>query len=755
MFGQSLLSAFGSAACTTDTDQLFATDVQTTSVATYQFNNATTSIPSNTYPGTPSSITYAAGKFGNAAVFNGTSSRIQVGLNIGVTQVSLSFWVKGTTNGSKNQRIIDSSSSNYSGMCQCLLNTSGKLQIARGNNSNVEASVTGNINIGDNSWHHCAVVLNGNSVKTYIDGVSDLNTSTSVALGNDSAFFIGNQEAGTNGLSGSIDQLRIFNTVLPQSAVTALYNETTTTATYDYVEYEGANPNSIAYYKMSDATDQLGNYNGTASNVNFNTVGKFGFAGAFNGSSSVVNLNSAILPTDIFSVSLWINVTTLQDNKWIFSQYTAGVSARFVFNYNAGGDLQLTIGGSGNFFTSTGAISANTWHNIVVVKNASSGWKIYVDGSNVGSWNSTANIMTSNNTALGGRIDGATTNTILGSLDQIRIYDSALSAANVTTLYEEIECPAVAVTNAFNTVLWTGDGTSSNAITGVGFEPDLVWIKSRSAAYSHRLFDSVRGATKRIMSNSTDAEAIASDELTAFGSNGFTLSNGVGVNQSSATYVAWNWKAGGAAVSNTDGTITSQVSANVDAGFSIVKWTGGSATGLNVGHGLGVAPSFIILKPTDRTADWYIYHKNLASNQSLRFDTTAANTDLSFPNVNSLNFNSNWTASNWNFIAYCFAEVDGYSRIGSYVGTGATGNVQYVGFEPAFVMMKAYSTTSDWFIVDNKRNANNPRNSNLRPNNSNAESNAASGLDFLSNGFEFTGAAFNDSGVSWIFMAIA
>ena len=427
-------------------------------------------------------------------------------------------------------------------MCQCLLNTSGKLQIARGNNSNVEASVTGNINIGDNSWHHCAVVLNGNSVKTYIDGVSDLNTSTSVALGNDSAFFIGNQEAGTNGLSGSIDQLRIFNTVLPQSAVTALYNETTTTAQSASVDYVDANPNSVAYYKMSDATDQLGNYNGTPTSVNFNTEGKFGFAGSFNGSSSKIDISGVLNGiTNSFSYSFWGNPSTASSNNYI--AIAANISSstnRILFNANNGGSFYFDFGnissGGRIFGTSPSSWFDGNWHHFVIIKTPTS-QLIFVDGQEFRNVSGqTSSVSGLSNLTIG----NYTSNYSKGKIDQVRIYDSALSAANVTTLYNEIECPAVAVTNAFNTVLYTGNG-GTQSITSLNFAPDLVWLKSRNYANNHFLYDSVRGTTKAIYIQAEPE--ITRSGVTSFDNNGFTLGSSTDMNESSKTYVAWNWKA--------------------------------------------------------------------------------------------------------------------------------------------------------------------------------------------------------------------
>ena len=315
---------------------------------------------------------------------------------------------------------------------------------------------------------------------------------------------------------------------------------------------------------------------------------------------------------------------------------------------------------------------------------------------------------------------------------------------------------------SFNTVLYSGTSATMD-INNVGFQPDLIWTKCRTNTYSNMIVDSVRGGEVNLRANTTSAEEGLAK--TTFDAEGYNLiwdgsANSASFQVSGETYVAWCWRAGGTAVTNTDGTISAQVSANVDAGFSIVKWTGGSGTGLNVGHGLGVAPSFIILRPRDRTSDWYIYHKDLASNQSLRFDASPANTVLSFPNVNNLNFNSDWTTSTWDFIAYCFAEVAGFSKFGSYTGgSTGSGNVIDVGFKPMFVMVKRYNDgLEDWLMFDSVRGGGDTFVNALRANTNEAESLfSLRQINFVDNGFYWTQAesAVNGAGGEYIYMAFA
>jgi hypothetical protein len=324
----------------------------------------------------------------------------------------------------------------------------------------------------------------------------------------------------------------------------------------------------------------------------------------------------------------------------------------------------------------------------------------------------------------------------------------------------------------FNTKLYTGTG-SSNSVTGVGFQPDFTWIKVRSEANNHELYDAVRGATKRIFSDLTDAEDTNAAGLTAFGADGFTVNTGTAVNGSSKTYVAWNWLANGAGVSNTDGSITSTVSANTTSGFSIVKYTGdGSGASATIGHGLGVTPACVIMKPLNYVGAWWIAHKTMPTNYLLEFNTNAQADILTSFGGGGLSFSAftnnviggiaNTNADLWNkssepYIAYCFAEKKGFSKFGSYTGNGSTdGTFIYTGMKPAFVLAKNTNDTSNWWMYDNKRLGYNVLNYGLHPNLTNVEW-TDQNIDLLSNGFKMrsTSNTTNGSGDTFIFMAFA
>ena len=324
----------------------------------------------------------------------------------------------------------------------------------------------------------------------------------------------------------------------------------------------------------------------------------------------------------------------------------------------------------------------------------------------------------------------------------------------------------------FNTKLYSGTG-SSQAVSGVGFQPDWIWFKSRTSAENHNLFDAIRGSNKIIQSSTNNAEATSTALLTSFDSDGFTVNTDGGVNGSGQTYASWNWKANGAGSANTDGSISSTVSANTTSGFSIVSYTGNGTGNSTIGHGLGATPKFIIVKNRTTAQAWGTYSPSFVSASDpniLYLNVTSAQADDTNVWGTSASFNNNtFTVGDWNgsnqsgssFIAYCFAEKTGYSKFGKYTGNGnADGTFVYTGFKPAFVMIK--NTGGDnWMIFDNKREGYNPDNDFLRPNLSNTEATESGAkIDLLSNGFKLRGSGggigqTNNSGSTYIYMAFA
>jgi hypothetical protein len=331
--------------------------------------------------------------------------------------------------------------------------------------------------------------------------------------------------------------------------------------------------------------------------------------------------------------------------------------------------------------------------------------------------------------------------------------------------YTDIDKP----TDYFNTTLYSGNG-GTQSITSLDFQPDFLWFKSRNTVVSNTLVDSIRGNTKQLSSDSTGAETTPTyPYVDTFNSDGWTMINGSssGGNTSGRTYVNWSWKAGGTASSNTSGSITSSVSANQDAGFSIVSYTG-TGSNATVGHGLGAIPKIVIIKNRDRVSGWHVGGDAIGSvNQYLNLNDTAAidSAGTGFQSFSSTTFgigsDTDWNASGESIIAYCFAEKKGFSKFGSYTGNGnADGTFVYTGFRPAFVIIKCTSTTTNWLMRDNKRDPFNESTTPLAPN-LNARESAFSPsfneVDILSNGFKLRDSYVdqNQSGSTYIYMAFA
>lgn len=326
----------------------------------------------------------------------------------------------------------------------------------------------------------------------------------------------------------------------------------------------------------------------------------------------------------------------------------------------------------------------------------------------------------------------------------------------------------------FNTVLYTGDGSATRAITGVGFEPDIVWIKARSGGYSHNLQDSSRGGGSSTALNPNLTLAAGTYGIygfvSSFDTDGFTVgagsSSNVHVNNNGTTYVAWSWKVnGGTTSSNTNGTITSTVQVNTKTGTSIVQWTGTGSSG-TIGHGLSSAPEMLILKDTSNNYNWYVFTTATGSNiriEGLNTDAAATAATSEMTTTSTLIENVPGTASlntsGANMIIYAFHSVAGFSKIGSYTGNGsAAGPIINTGFEPAFLMIKGSSNPGSWWMWDNKRNTTNPRNNIVRADTDGAEvTNTTYDVNFLSNGFQLIGTNtdVNGSGRTYIYLAFA
>ena len=327
-------------------------------------------------------------------------------------------------------------------------------------------------------------------------------------------------------------------------------------------------------------------------------------------------------------------------------------------------------------------------------------------------------------------------------------------------------------TDYFNTKIYTGNGSDNHAITGVGFQPDWVWLKNRATSNSHYLQDALRGATKNLKSDATDAEETRADSLKSFDSDGFTLGTETAINGNGNNLVSWNWKAGTTGSGSTTGAGTAKTynySVNTTAGFSIVKYVGNGTAGQQIPHHLGAVPHFIMLKPLDRSDNWRIYHKGIDDSAPedyfLKINSNAARVDNSdvwndtapTSTYFTIGSNAGVGANDEEFIAYCFTEKNGYSKFNRYTANGnSDGTFVYTGLKPAIVHTKVIAAADNWALWDNKRGSYNVIKPMLRGDAAQAESNNGSyKVDFLSNGFKWRSndSKINGDGTSYIYVA--
>ena len=731
------------------------------------------------------------GYINRGALFNGSSSYITLPtgspFNDSNTIKSVSAWVKLNSTSDRVYPFSVSSTTvandffnfGYLGDSNNIL-----LSIRDGSSSNqVSHSVSVTI---DTNWHHIVAQTTGNSVEIYLDGVSQTITSTYSGTGSSGSWIsypsYGGSVVGNIGINrklssvfsnGKIDQVRIFNKALSSSEVTTLYGETHASTTISTTDIFDDN-SGVALYQLD------GNANDTGG-----ASGKFGSAAIFNGSSSKIFLTStgtSITDYDSdFSISMWVYMVNLphansQDHLW-----TGGGTRIIPMTINTDGTVFIDFFNvSSNSLTSNTALTQNGWTHLVMTRSKTNGLKFYLDGSESGTSSYTGNAASlSQKDSIGSYWDG-TRMSFDGKIDQVRIYSSALSSSDVTNLYNESSVPTTNLVAHYKldgdardeqqlydgtatNVTYAYDGTATNVTyqEATNFSPDLVWIKQRNATQSNQLADSVRGANKHIFSDLTTQEVTYTGRISSFDSNGFTLGSEAQVNGNNQTFAAWCFNAGtDAAASNTDGSITSTVKANQDAGFSIVKYTaGGTAT---VGHGLSQAPELIITKNLDASEQWFVYAEPVGTQKFLGLNTTSAATSNSgvYTSVGSSTFTNNISSTSRTYINYCFHSVDGFQKVDSYTGTGASGNMVETGFEPAWILIKntTSGSSSSWWMLDNKRNTTNPRNTRLIADGSFSENTSGNGnVNFYSDGFELLGSyhGTNANNNTYIYLAIA
>ena len=553
----------------------------------------------------------------------------------------------------------------------------------------------------------------------------------------------------------------------------------------------------VALYQLNgDATDVSGNYDGVVTGTLTYETGVFGQAANFSSNDAAITANTFIsssTDTQDFSISMWFKhdgFTTPAFKSLIGAASASQGVIRILIRYVSANTytIEFARGYNSTYYsyelTPSITLLNSSWYNLVVTYNSSlKKVEYYLNGSLL-SYASIASTSTgislSNQIVFGQYLNSGAYPTYSwgGSIDQVRIFNRALRPYEVEALYTEEYCtPTIVPSEHFNTVLYDGDGAATKQITGVGFQPDLVWIKGRTpATFNHVLSDSVRGSNAALYSNLTNAEMSPSDygAVGTFDIDGFTTANGTGgsievnYNVNNQNYVAWNFKAGGdsdtynvdgvgystaaaAGISTTGSNVTLQgASINTEAGFSVITFAGGSSYPKKVPHGLGVAPKLTISWTRNVANDPIVMTTVVNGTEDYLILNSTGTLITSTRSADSSIFDIIYS-DNADYVSYCFAEVEGFSSFGSYVGTGASGNTVVTGFEPAFVMIKRTDAVDSWYMVDNKRLDNS-----LFADLSQAEV-SVDQLDFVENGFvlkQSTGWG-NSNGGSFIYMAFA
>ena len=754
----------------------------------------------STYVGNGSTQTIDAAPASKSAVFNGTNSKIDVGnqtwFNSNFT-LSMWFYPSDVSGTSIQMLAAKRVTSDYTTQINLFIreqNASNPQKAAfsiGGGSPNFNYLYSSNT-YNLNSWNFMAVKISGTAMSITLNGIETTATFVGTRQTNTSTIRFGNKYGTDNDypFDGRLDQIRVYTSALSSSDIINLYNETNVPTS-----------NLVAHYKLDgNANDSAGSYNGTATNITYIANAAVGptisggaayFAGGA-GTSKITTSLDLDSYDENWSISMWVkydfdstyrgiagSCDSLSHNGMVIDQGTSG-QIRFRLRINAASYSSLS---------SSGTYGDGQWHHIVVIKGGTTNY-LYIDGNKEILSTATTNGVNHLGFTLG--MIGTSTVTaysMRGSIDDVRVYNDELTAAEALNIYNNTSIPTDNLISHWKLDGNANDeqGTHTSTVTNVGwvggdFRPDMVWIKNRDqSSVSHILFDSVRGIelNKNLNTDNTGAEGnTIGGNPSMYGwvdsasSSGFTVkagsTNGAFSNYTGNNFVGWTWKAGGPVVTNTSGTINSQVSANQAAGFSIVSYRGNGVQGATVGHGLSSAHEMFIVKNRDVNVNWGVWHKDLSTNGYLILNSNQAQGIASsvFPaqssNSITLGTDGGVNVLNQDYIVYCFHSVAGYQKIGSYQGNSTTsGNIISTGFEPRFLLIKATNSAQDWFILDNQRGYNSSNGNvhkHLNSNNSDAENtDTTDRVKFTSTGFELVtnSNGFNASSVTYMYLAIA
>ena len=637
--------------------------------------------------------------------------------------------------------------------------------------------VNSGIGITADQWHHLAFERNGSQATWYVNGVA---TGITTALSQDVTFtnqplYIGyGGEGSFNSFDGFIQDLRVYNVAkykggFDVSKPFAPIGISTWRAVSDTCvnNFATLNPlgsgagtftdGSLTYHSSVDT----GSANIGISTGNFYCEARVANASPANGYIGIMDATEQ----DPQRAGGWVSHGAIaykqNGDQYLKPKGGSTTTSSYGASYTAGDIIGIACDVTNNTVTfyKNGVSQGNTSQGPSFIQSNGTFTALFY--GNTVEWN----INFGQNPSFSGTTTAGTNTDDNGK----GLFKYAPPTGFLALCEDNLPTPAIADPGEhFKCVLYTGTG-SSRSVTGVGFKPDFVWIKNRESAYHNQVYDSVRGPGFKLLTSNTVAESTDTANVSSFDSDGFSFAGGnVGVNQDAKNHVAWCWKAGGAAVANTDGSINSSVSANQTAGFSIVSYTGTGSAG-TVGHGLGKRPKVVIVKDRNGNTNWPIFFDGISNNTNdllqlnITNATATASTFFNGGDTTTTTFplgtgGSQTNASGNDHIAYCWAEIEGYSKFGSYTGNAnADGTFIYCGFKPALVITKRTDGTSNWLMHDSSRDPVNPVMGALYTNSSDAEGSAVR-VDFVSNGFKHRnadGGVANNYANDYVFMAFA
>jgi hypothetical protein len=709
--------------------------------------------------------------YGSSGYFDGSGDYLTAGTSsdyiFGTGDFTIECWAYFSTLNTDNALITNhNNDSNW-----VFKVVSGKLQYYPGDGNG--SSINGTSTIGTGSWYHFSATRQSNTLRLFVNGVLETTATVSANYTVNNTLYIGAQQnnlAGTY-LNGYLQDARIYKGV---AKYTSNFNPPSSTQ----------NPTLAA--GNDSLVDVPTNGSETDTGAGGQVRGNYATLNPLTPVVAAVTLKNGNLQFTTSSNGLAYSTIGVTSGKWYF-EYEQTVNLNFAVGVWGNGGSNMPNNSYPTYYwdiyTTSGTLALEKTSGSAsgtlgsVALNDVIGVALDIDNTTLYFYRNGSLIQTITGMTISGPLYPVVT-VASGTAAQKEGYINfgqrpfAYTAPSGFKALNTASLPSPLVTKpstVMDVKLYTGNG-STQTISGLGFSPDFVWYKSRvSTVFNHGLFDIVRGAQYFLASNSANGELGSISGVTAFNSDGFTVGNDAGVNTNGAAMVAWAWDAGSSTVTNTAGSITSQVRANASAGFSIVTYTG-STGNYTFGHGLGAAPKLVLIKNRSASANWFVITDVTGSWTYGFLNSTDALAGPAAQSASSTVVNLANNAYNWfnangdNYVAYCFAPVAGYSSFGSYVGNGSSSNdgpFVYTGFRPKWVMIKASSSDPSgggwWNIIDATRNTYNAATSRLGANSSTAENNSYQWMDLLSNGFKLRELldGSNVSGVTYIYAAFA